>query len=244
MSAYLILDTDSETEDFIKNVLVDSDCKTEITTVPDVNATLNLILKKTPTLVFINIDLISKPIYLIKELSFIQKKLPYFIAVSTSKNLAYDAFKAGFSDYLLKPFEEMEIRKSLAKFELICQNDNDINVNTICLKSYNDYQYLNTNEIVFLKADNNTTDFHMQNGEVIVAFKTLKTFEDVLPINFIRIHKSYIVNKDYVSKIQVGRSNCILRDRNNHSIPFTKTYQNNVEFLINSFSSVSLLNKN
>ena len=66
---------------------------------------------------------------------------------------------------------------------------------TICLKSYKDFQYLKTDEILFLKADNNTTDFYMSDGKVINAYKTLKTFEDILPNNFYRIHKSFIINK-------------------------------------------------
>lgn len=242
MNRYLIFDENSKLEDFLKGFLIESETDVEIATVSDLNNAMNSILKKSPSVVFFNIDLLPSPIYFIKELSFIQNSLPYFIAVSTTKDLAYDAFKAGFNDYLLKPFDEVEFRKSLAKKKQLSKTE--LNLETICLKSYNDYQYLNTSDIIFLKADNNTTDFHLSNGEIVVAFKTLKTFEGLLPNNFIRIHKSYIVNKDYISKIQIGKLNCVLNDKAHHSIPFTRTYLDNIEFLINSFSSSTIFNRN
>ena len=74
----------------------------------------------------------------------------------------------------------MDLRICLKKFQkkYLLQNKKNI-----CLKSYRDYQYLDTDEILYLKADNNTTDFYMKDGNTINAFKTLKTFEAKLPNN-------------------------------------------------------------
>jgi DNA-binding LytR/AlgR family response regulator len=99
---------------------------------------------------------------------------------------------------------------------------------------------LNTDEILFLKADNNATDFFMRDGSTISAFKTLKVFEGLLPDNFLRIHKSYIINSRHVSRINFGKLVCTV-ERDIHKIPFTKTYLDNVEIMNNALSKSSFL---
>lgn len=206
------------------------------------NHALNFILKETPNLVFIDIDdTFEKPFELVNELNLLfGDYFPVFIAISSSKEKAYEAIKNGFFDFILNPLSELEIRKSILKF--LKRNPSIINKN-ICLKSYKDYQYLNTDEILFLKADNNTTDFYMSDGNIISAFKTLKTFEDVLPENFLRIHKSYIINKNFVSRIQYGKFICTIK-KNSYDIPFTKTYIDNIEIMKKALSNNSFQSLN
>ena len=96
---------------------------------------------------------------------------------------------------------------------------------------------------LFLKADNNTTDFYIKDGSIVNAFKTLKIFEHTLPNNFLRIHKSYIVNIDFVSRINFGKLKCTI-DSSSYKLPFTKTYINNIEFINNSLSGISVLSQN
>ena len=194
---------------------------------------MDIVLREMPDLIFINIDAINdNPFGLVNELNQYLKGDTEFIAISASKEKTYEAIKMGFFDYLLYPTSELEIRKTVIKFKK--KHPTKVH-KTICLKSYKDYQYLSLDEILFLRADNNTTDFHMNDGSVINAFKTLKTYESILPENFIRVHKSYIINSDYVSRVNYGSSKCSIK-KCDHNVPFTKTYKNNVEFMINSLS--------
>ncbi|MCB0443367.1 MAG: LytTR family transcriptional regulator [Flavobacterium sp.] len=107
----------------------------------------------------------------------------------------------------------------------------EIHRNLICIKSYGDYRFLELDEITFLKADNNSTDITLHNGEVITAFKTLKYFEENLPVNFFRIHNSYIVNKNYVSRVHTGNTVCYIKNTKTQ-LPFSKSYKENVEQII------------
>lgn len=199
------------------------------------------VLKDKPDLVFMNIDnVLSKPFEFAREIDQLSTKSPVIVPLSKSKDGAYDAMKHGFFDYLLKPLEELDIRKCILKHQKTSPVDTN---KTICLKSYKDFQYLDTDKILFLKADNNTTDFYMKDGGVVGAFKTLRTFEDILPQNFLRIHKSYIINRNHVSRIQYGKSVCTLRDASTH-IPFTKTFIDNVEVINNALYQSSFLTLN
>lgn len=158
---------------------------------------------------------------MITEIHQYMNQLPILIGIATTKNYAYDAIKNGFFDYWLQPFNEFDIRKSLMKLQKRMPKEKA--PATLCLKSYNDFQYLDTNDILYLKADNNTTEFFMKDGTIINAYKTLKTFENTLPKNFMRIHQSYIVNTNYVSRINFGKSICAIKKVNeiSHSLNLT-----------------------
>ena len=110
----------------------------------------------------------------------------------------------------------------------------------ICIKSYGDYRYIDAKDICYFQADNNSTDIHLNNGEMITAFKTLKHFEGILPSPFIRIHNSYIVNRNYISRIHTGNTVCYIKNTTT-KLPFSKSYKANVEAIISDFSSGNYL---
>lgn len=196
---------------------------------------MELIITQQPDLVFINVDGVMDGAFSwTLELNLYKIPLPKFIALSASTKLAYQSIKHKFYDYLLTPITPLEIHKSIARYQKEFSNNHEL----ICLKSYKDYHFLSTKEIILLKADNNTTDFHMINGEVFTAFKTLKTFEDKLPDHFKRIHKSYIINTSGVSKIDFGKATCKLKHFKT-AIPFSKKFHDTMDTIFKSLCKVS-----
>ena len=102
----------------------------------------------------------------------------------------------------------------------------------ICVKSYGDYRYIDSNDVLYFEADNNSTDIHLSNGEMITAFKTLKHFETVLPnTHFLRIHNSYMINIAQVSRIHTGNTVCYIKNTTT-KLPFSKSYKENVDLII------------
>ncbi len=110
----------------------------------------------------------------------------------------------------------------------------------ICVKSYGDYRYIDAKDIAYLQADNNSTDIHLNSGEMITAFKTLKHFEGVMTYPFVRIHNSYIVNIDYVSRIHTGNSVCHIKNTTT-KLPFSKSYKENIDAIIGTIASGNYL---
>jgi len=203
---------------------------------------VNAILKYNPSIVFVHLNRDANAHFkMVMELHQYINDLPIIIGISKSKRYAYEAIKNGFFDYWLLPCNEFDMRKSILKLTRNMPVKEE--PNTLCLKSYKDYRYLNTNEILYLKADNNTTDFVMHNGTVISAYKTLKTFETRLPKNFVRIHQSYILNMDHVSRINYGKSICALKSGGTQ-LPFSKSYRENIDSLkkLLSKNTISTLN--
>lgn len=236
----LIIEQDQSAVDSIKKV-GDYFDQIEFSHVPENQSKVfDSILKLRPEIIFINIETtqINFPKF-ISEISQYNKDKPHIIALSTTKDNAYDAYQYNFSLYILKPLTEFDIRKSL---NTIMEYYPHKNIETICLKSHKDFYYLNIKNILYLKADNNTTDFYMEGGKIINAYKTLKVFENSLPENFYRIHKSYIININCISRINFGKSTCFVK--NQHKIPFTKTFIDNILEINSILSSNTLFIKN
>lgn len=205
---------------------------------------LDLILDHAPDVVFINVDERDennclRSFNFINELYKYVQEIPYVIALSSSTELAYTSIKNNFFDFLLKPINPFELRKTIARLSKKPMETS----NTLCLKSYKDYRFINIEEILYLKADNTSTDFFMQDGRQISAYKTLKFYESTLPDNFTRIHNSYIINQNYVSRIHFGKSKCSLKN-SSIAIPFSRSYKSNVVILEKSLSKRALLSLN
>ena len=227
--SYTIIDSDATSNLQLQHYLEDYGefvCSGEARNCSD---GLNAILKYTPDVVFINLnDKAFEYFQMVTELYQYVKNIPILIGISRSKEYAYNAIKNNFFDYWLMPYNEFDIRKTLLRLKKQLPKE-DVS-HTLCLKSYNDYQYLDTDEIMYLKADNNATDFIMKDGNIVSAYKTLKSFENRLPANFIRVHQSYILNTNFVSGINYGKSLCFLKVSKT-KLPFTKTYKENIEGL-------------
>lgn len=191
-------------------------------------------LTRQPELVFINIDgIFEDTLEFTLKLRRYQGSLTALVALSSDTKLAYQAIKHGFYDYLITPITVHDITPCITG--LLSQPDSKDQF--ICLKSYKDFHFLKTQEILLLKADNNTTDFHMLNGDIITAFKTLKTFENKLPIHLKRIHKSYIINTCLINRIDFGKGVCRINHFKN-PIPFSKKYLVTMESIFCSLSKI------
>jgi DNA-binding LytR/AlgR family response regulator len=197
-------------------------------------AGINKILELKPDLVFMNISASEAPsedaitLSLLSELHEFLDVLPTIIVLNTSKDQAFESYQRGVSGYLLHPIDSNELRKCLLRYQ---KTHKALYADKISIKSNGDYHFITTQDIVYLKADNNTTDFYLQSGKVITAFKTLKHFEQLLPFYFFRIHHGYVINVNHVSRINLGKSRCYLLN-NEISVPFSRTYKEAIDTII------------
>lgn len=67
------------------------------------------------------------------------------------------------------------------------------------------------NEITYLEADINYTIFHLKNGKKVVSSFTLKKYETDAQLNgFLRVHKSYLLNPDFIKNFnQIGKKGTV-----------------------------------
>lgn len=233
---YTIIDNNFSDLEKLKTILNDFNHFKCVGLSSNYEDSLNTILHQQPRIVFISMDNNMHFQKLLYELRKLQISIPNFIGLSNSKIHAYKAIKEGFFDYLLKPISKLELTKTMVRY----QNTHPLeSPKILCLKSYKDYRYIDTREILYLRADNNATDFILKSGETISAFKTLKHFQNLLPNNFVRIHNSYIINQDMIARIHYGKSKFAMKNTST-PIPFSKSYRTNVDGLKKSLTKLAL----
>ena len=132
--------------------------------------------------------------------------------------------------YIVKPFKKDDL---LVAIELALYNTanaplkSDEN-NELIVKDGRALVKLFHENIVWLEADGNYTTIHLINNKRHVIRTTLTEMEEQLPSdNFIRIHKSYVVNKKHVTEV---RANNVIIDQKELAIG--RTFQQN---LVNVF---------
>ncbi|MEZ7498229.1 LytTR family DNA-binding domain-containing protein [Flavobacterium sp. Arc3] len=265
--SYIIIDDDQES---VLKTKAMADSFSELAFVASANSYddgLNLILEHTPQLIFLEIDPSNKKsklsLLLINELHRYLKIIPKIIVTTSKKDLAYEAIQYNVTDYILKPLARIDFVKSILKLNKFNADSATVIAQSyvlderptvavqhetiatdkpliLCIKSYGDHRYIDARDICYLQADNNSTDIHLNGGEMITAFKTLKHFEAILSYPFVRIHNSYIVNARYISRIHTGNAVCFIKN-NATKIPFSKSYKANIDLIISEISNGNYL---
>ncbi|RZS93508.1 LytR/AlgR family response regulator transcription factor [Aquimarina brevivitae] len=239
---YIIIDNDEKSTSSIQLALEDRADYICTGIAKDEEHAIDLILERRPRLVFlepeVNGSQRAKTLYsIISELPKYINELPQFVVVTKTADYAIEGIRNNVLDYILKPLSKSHMLRMLMRFEKNIDHTAD---NTLCFKSYGDYRFVDVDEILYLKADNNTTDFIMSDGSKVEAFKTLKHFQNLLPDHFVRIHNSYIINTNYVSRIHFGKAKCEIKN-STAMIPFSRSYKNNVEEIKDNLAKKSLI---
>ncbi|WP_034044941.1 LytR/AlgR family response regulator transcription factor [Wocania ichthyoenteri] len=160
---------------------------------------------------------------------------PKTIITTAYREHALEGYELSVSDYLLKPFSFDRLVKAVNKVtETTAIQNNKIetapNSNSVSkrffLKGDKKYHQIDTEGILFIEAYGNYAKVYLK-GEMILSHEKISFFEEFLPqINFLRVHKSFIVAKNKIKQIEGNR---ILI--NEHKIPIGQTYKGNVNKL-------------
>ena len=239
---YVIIDLDSKTINTIQSTLQDYPDYICLGIAGTEEEGINLILERSPQIVFLEVEVPGQhskmcKYSIISELQKYVQKIPDFIVVTKTEKYAIEGIRNNIIDYIIKPADANLLRRTILRYE---KNFVQTTENTICFKSYGDYRFVDLDEVLYLKADSNTTDFMLYSGQTVEAFKTLKHFQQTLPEHFVRIHNSYIVNSNFISRIHFGKSKCTMKNLQ-VPIPFSRSYKDNVRELKNQLFKNSIL---
>jgi len=142
--------------------------------------------------------------------------IDFDVVFTTSHDeFAIEAFKVNASNYLLKPIDEVELANAITKIKRIKEKEHDSLLKLLQnFDAQNDFknfrigipfhegkEFININDIVYCKSDNNYTYIYLSDKTNRLVSKSLKYFEKALPTKlFYRPHNSYIINLNFVSK--------------------------------------------
>lgn len=147
---------------------------------------------------------------------------PSVIFTTAYPEYAVNAFDLNAVDYLLKPiaYERflIAINKVLKLKPALSNADN-----FVILKENKAFHKVPYNTIVYLEALGDYVKVVLSNKTHIVTHSTFSNLLTTLPPTFLRIHKSYCANKQYISKLN---GNQISLD--NINLPIGQTYKQDV----------------
>ncbi|HRW95460.1 MAG TPA: LytTR family DNA-binding domain-containing protein [Bacteroidales bacterium] len=162
------------------------------------------------------------------DLAFIDIQMPHLNGLELSRMMgdclvifttafeqyALEGFKVNAIDYLLKPFSYAEFLTAANKAQrqaTLINASGSLGNSTLIPKNLvvkSDYkqQIINTSEIVYIEGIGDYIKIHLDTGVSVQTLMTLKTIEEELPENqFIRVHRSFIVNIQKVKTIERQR---------------------------------------
>ena len=188
---------------------------------------LDAIKKISPDLIFLDIEMpLMNGFQMLEQLS----EIPFAIIFITSYDqYAIKAIRFSALDYLLKPVIRKELVDAVAKvqsrifpsaeqFQMLLekiQNKGGEFIK-IAIPTHDGCEMIPTDQIISCEADDNYTYFHIRNGKRITATRTLKEVEEQLESfsSFLRVHHSYIVNLNEVTKYMRGEGGYLIMSDN------------------------------
>lgn len=178
----------------------------------DVESGRETISQHTPDLVFLDIQMPDgsgfRMLEMLPEIDF------NVIFTTAFDQYAIKAIKFSALDYLLKPIIPDDLVKAVGKHkESLNSNDRKVsyktlleNLNTepkkIVLHTFEGMHVVETSDIVRCQSDDCYTNFYLNSGKRIIVSKTLKEIEEQLSgKDFIRPHKSHLINIEYIKTV-------------------------------------------
>jgi two-component system LytT family response regulator len=141
------------------------------------------------------------------------EKIPFKVIFITSHSkYAVEAFKFSALDFLEKPFEDealvAAVTKAIERVDLDQYNEqmrtffHNFNPaekkKKLVLKNLESIHIVEITDILFVKSDNNYSEFHITDGRKILVSKSLKVYDEQLRgFSFFRSHQSYLVNLEF-----------------------------------------------
>ena len=139
------------------------------------------------------------------------------IFVTAHDEYAIKAFEYASIGYVVKPIDENQLAAAVERLptpeqarteerlEVFSANAQDKKFDKITISALDGLYFLAIADILRIEADDNYSHIFTAGDQRFTVSKTIKHYEDMLDgENFFRVHKSHIINLDYVKKFVKG----------------------------------------
>ncbi|MCE6987619.1 LytTR family DNA-binding domain-containing protein [Dyadobacter sp. CY323] len=183
----------------------------------------------TPEIVFLDVEMPHQNGF---DFLIARKNPSYDIVFTTAYNqYAIQAIRFSALDYLLKPVDPDELQAAIDRhlegiaqkntltkqelYENLVQNieKKEIKDFRLAVPSNQGVFFFNLDDVLRLEADKNYTSIHLVGKRPFLSSKTLKHFDEMLSeFNFIRTHKSHLVNPKHIKQVSHNNQYLLLSD--------------------------------
>jgi two-component system LytT family response regulator len=139
---------------------------------------------------------------------------PQVVFTTAYDHYALGAFRENAVDYLLKPIDQEELHRAVHRFRPPSEDTSEIKQavaallkrtspkrSRISVRVGDSIRLLKLDTIIYFQSDDKLTTVITEEGEFVID-DSIMELEEKLPSDFRRIHRSYIVNINYIKEIR------------------------------------------
>lgn len=176
---------------------------------------INLIEELQPDLIFLDIQMPGMTGF---EMLSKLKEIPRVVFCTAYDQYSLQAFETNSVDYLLKPVKLERLEQTIAKLELFGRNTQPAKIldllekisseskkkemSSIAVKSKGSIVFIKLNEVAYFKAGDKYVSLFLKNGEEKITEQTIIQLKNELPESFFQVHRSTIINTNFVEQVQ------------------------------------------
>ncbi len=166
------------------------------------------------------------------------KNPPKTIFTTAYRDYAIEGYDLGVEDYLLKPITFERFFKSIERFlreqkqtPEISNSANTISDDFMLIKSGNKHHKVIVNDILFIESLKDYIKIHtVDNKRIVSKYRISEIEQELKAKNFLRVHRSYIINIDKISAFTVNDI-----EVNSTEIPIGASYKEKVVSFLNNW---------
>lgn len=229
MAKVLVLEDNLYQGEYLKKIIEDN--QYEVIMVQNISDALKVVENNDIEIFFLDIDLPDGDgMSFAKTLREVtQYEFTWIVFLTKHDNYIFDAVrKVNCHDYIMKPYEKEDIIKILSK----CERNKKYIVNEkVSFKSGKLIFRLNPEKIIMIEVVNKNSYIYTENNNYEIRRVTLRAISDKLSKYnyFVRCHRSYIVNLNYIRAIKKEYSwLTIVMDYTNKKVPIGEKYKNDL----------------
>ena len=175
----------------------------------DFTSAINSFISLRPEVVFMDIDLGGESgLDCAKAITELAPKVKIVFATAHSEYMA-NAFEIYAFDYLVKPFDMERIGKTLTRIKAMQEPTDQIEKSAgahdekLIIKGKEEINFVDIKDIIMIERTDGVTRI-VTDTDVFLTSQSLSALEEKLdPGKFMRCHKSYIIRKDAIRKLEV-----------------------------------------
>ena len=213
MLTAVVIDCDGSSRFALKK-LIDDFFRSKIHVIsmtPTLEEGIKIIQSYNPSVVFIDVELHNEN--WVQLFDLFKEGVSFEIVITTlNQQYAISAIHYNVFSYLIKPLDKVDIDSVVSKYERKISEKKGVvqnlplypvyNYSVITLITQTGIIFLEEYYFLYAKASGSYCEIYTIDNRIITISKTLKEFEFIANCsNFLRVHKSYVVNIKYVSEL-------------------------------------------
>ncbi len=213
----MIVEDEPEALDLLSGLLEATGMASVVAATTDPYEAIDLLIEHKPEILFLDIRMPGVSGFDI--LNDVKRQLDYHLHVvftTAHDEYAIKAFDYAAFDYLLKPIDPDRLAETLRRHSnesLTRDSEKTQSVSNseriLIFRGITGVTFIDTDEVVFISADGNYSNFHFVSGRVETVTALIGNVEPHLGKQFFRTGRSCIINTAYLARIDMKQMTCV-----------------------------------